>query len=158
MAASGSSTSPRRAERAFFGGMSALIPVTILLGFARTYYLRTLVGAPSPPLPTFTPLIHVHGALFTGWIVLLVAQARLVAAGRVDVHRRPGVAGAALAVLMTGVGTLTALQGGVRGVSPGGIDPRRSGAACWWSLRAHCGSRSRSRTAGSPSPTGRSLW
>jgi hypothetical protein len=125
LATSGSLAGPRRAEQAFFGGMSALIAATILLGFARTYYLRTLVGTPSPPLPTLTPLIHVHGLLFTGWIVLLVVQTRLVAAGRVDVHRRLGVAGAAVAVLMIGVGTLTALQGVVRGVSPGGIEPRR---------------------------------
>ena len=125
MATSDSPASPRRAERAFFGGMSALIAVTILLGFARTYYLRMLVGAPSPPIPTLTPLIHVHGLLFTGWIVLLLAQTGLVAAGRVDVHRRLGFAGAAVAVLMIGVGTLTALHGVVRGVSPGGMDPRR---------------------------------
>jgi hypothetical protein len=125
VATSGSLVNPRRAERAFFGGMSAFIAVTVLLGFARTYYLRALVAAPSPPLPALTPLIHVHGLLFTGWIVLLVAQARLVAAGRVDVHRRLGIAGAAVAVLMIGVGTLTALQGVVRGVSPGGMDPRR---------------------------------
>jgi hypothetical protein len=125
LATSGSLASPRRAEHAFFGGVSALIALTILLGFARTYYLRPLVGTPSPPLPSLTPLIHVHGLLFTGWIVLLVAQARLVAAGRVDLHRRLGIAGAAVAVLMIGVGTLTALQGVVRGVSPGGIEPRR---------------------------------
>jgi hypothetical protein len=105
--------------------MSALIALAILLGFARSYYLRPLVWAPSPPLSNLTPLIHVHGLLFTGWIVLLVAQTRLVAAGRVDVHRRLGISGAAVAVLMIGVGTLTALQGVVRGVSPGGMDPRR---------------------------------
>ncbi len=50
LAASGLLASPRRAERAFFGGMAALIAVTAFLGFARTYYLRTLVGAPSPPV------------------------------------------------------------------------------------------------------------
>ncbi|HYN03649.1 MAG TPA: hypothetical protein VE359_14470 [Vicinamibacteria bacterium] len=125
MATPGALASSRRAERAFFGGMSALIAVTILLGFARTYYLRPLVAAPSPPLPTLTSLIHVHGLLFTGWIVVLVVQTCLVAARRVDVHRRLGIAGVALAVLMIGVGTLTALQGVVRGVSPGGIEPRR---------------------------------
>jgi hypothetical protein len=115
----------RRTEQAFFSGMAALIAVTILLGFARTYYLRNLLATPSAPLPSLTPLIHVHGLLFTGWIVLLVAQTRLVAAGRVDAHRRLGIAGAAMAVLMIGVGTLTALQGVVRGVSAGGIEPRR---------------------------------
>jgi len=125
LATPGSLASTRRTERAFFGGMAALIAVTILFGFARTYYLRPLVAAPSPRLPTLTPLIHVHGLLFTGWIVLLVVQTCLIAARRADVHRRLGIAGAALAVPMIGVGTLTALQGVVRGVSPGGIEPRR---------------------------------
>ena len=149
LATSGSLASSRRAEQAFFGGMSALIAVTILLGFARTYYLRPLVGAPSPPLPSLTPLIHVHGLLFTGWIVLLVAQTRLVAAGRVDVHRRLGIAGAALAVLMIGVGTLTALHGVVRGVSPGGIEPRRFLAMPLFALVVFgcCSSRGHPRAA-----------
>jgi len=110
LATSGSLTGPRRAERAFFGGMAALIAVTILLGFARTYYLRPLVGATSPPLSNLTPLIHVHGLLFTGWIVLLVAQTRLVAAGRIDAHRRLGIAGAVLAALMTVASSIATAQ------------------------------------------------
>jgi hypothetical protein len=125
MAPPGSPAVSRRTERAFFGGMAALIAATAFLGFARTYYLRALVDAPSPPLPTLTPLLHLHGVLFSAWVVLLFAQSRLVAAGRIDLHRRLGIAGAALAVLMIVVGTLTALQGVLRGVSPGGIDPRR---------------------------------
>jgi hypothetical protein len=125
LATTGALAGSRRAQQAFFGGMSVLIAATILLGFARTYYLRPLLPTSSPPLPSLTPLIHVHGFLFTGWIVLLVAQTHLVAAGRVGLHRRMGIAGGVLAVLMIGVGTLTALHGVVRGVSPGGMEPRR---------------------------------
>ena len=54
-------------------------------------------------------IFYVHGALFTAWIVLLVAQALLVAAGRTDVHRRIGLWGAVLAVFMVVVGVLGAL-------------------------------------------------
>lgn len=114
-----------RAERAFFGGMAAFIGVVVFLGFARSYYLRPLGASPPAALPTLTPLIHLHGVLFSGWIALLVLQARLVAARRLDVHRRLGFAGAGLAALMLVVGTLTALHGVARGVSPGGMDPRR---------------------------------
>jgi len=114
-----------RAERGFFGGMAAFIGVVVFLGFARSYYLRPLTAGQVPALPTLTPLIHVHAFLFSLWIALLVLQARLVAAGRIDLHRRFGLAGTALAVLMLAVGTLTALHGVVRGVSPGGMDPRR---------------------------------
>jgi|MudIll2142460700_1097286.scaffolds.fasta_scaffold45737_2 hypothetical protein len=125
LASQGSAVDGKRAERAFFTGMATLLTVTVFAGFARTYYLRPLVGATSPAPPTLTPLIHVHGLLFSAWMALLVVQVRLVAAGRIGLHRRLGLAGAAVAALMVGVGTLTALHGVVRGVSPGGLDPRR---------------------------------
>ena len=48
-----------------------------------------------------------------------------VAAHRIDLHRRLGIAGAVLAALMIVVGTLTALHAVVRGVAPVGVDPRR---------------------------------
>jgi len=62
---------------------------------------------------------------FTGWVLLLLVQVRLVAAKRIARHRQLGVAGAAMAGLMVVVGTWTALHGVVRGVAPFGIDPRR---------------------------------
>jgi hypothetical protein len=58
-------------------------------------------------------------------LLLLLAQVRLVAARRIDLHRKLGMAGVALAALLVVIGTLTAFQGVVRGVGPDGIDPRR---------------------------------
>ena len=115
-----------RSEHRFFGGMVVLIAATALMGFARSYYLRPLISPP-PLLAVhpLTPLIHVHGALFTGWIALLFAQTRLVARGRIDLHRRLGILGAVVAALMIAVGTLTALHAVLRGVAPAGVDPRR---------------------------------
>jgi hypothetical protein len=46
-------------------------------------------------------------------------QAGLVAARRVDLHRKLGVAGAVLAALVVVVGIATAVDGARRGVSPG---------------------------------------
>jgi hypothetical protein len=115
----------RRGEHRFFSAMAAAIVVTALAGFARTYFLRPLLPALTPPAMALTPLIHLHGLLFTGWVLLLLAQARLVAAKRIARHRQLGVAGAAMAGLMVVVGTLTALYGVLRGVAPFGIDPRR---------------------------------
>ena len=115
----------RRGEHRFFSTMAAAIVLTALAGFARTYFLRPLLPAPAPPPRELTPLIHLHGLLFTGWVLLLLAQVRLVAAKRIGLHRRLGVAGAAMAALMVGVGTLTAIYGVVRGVTPFGMDPRR---------------------------------
>jgi hypothetical protein len=105
--------------------MAATIVVTALAGFARTYFLRPLLPVLSPAPLALTPLIHLHGLLFTGWVLLLLVQVRLVAAKRIARHRQLGMAGAAMAALMVVVGTLTALYGVVRGVTPFGIDPRR---------------------------------
>ena len=114
----------RHAERNFFSGMAVAILLVALVGFARSYYLRSFFPVPASD-PGLTPLIHLHGILFTGWLLLLLAQARLVAARRIDLHRQLGMAGAALAALLVVIGTLTALQGVLRGVGPDGIDPRR---------------------------------
>lgn len=50
----------RRRDR-FFVGMSIAAAVTVFVGFARTYYLKSAFPTPSFPL-----LFHVHGALFSG--------------------------------------------------------------------------------------------
>jgi FtsH-binding integral membrane protein len=76
----------------------------VFAGFARTFYLRPYFQ--SQPL---IPLLHLHGALFSSWIVLLFAQTSLVAAGRTDIHRRLGIAGGVLAALMVVVGTITGI-------------------------------------------------
>jgi hypothetical protein len=56
-------------------------------------------------------------------VVLFVAQTALVATHRVAVHRRLGLAGAALAAAMVLVGTLTAIATAKRGGAPPGVDP-----------------------------------
>jgi len=92
-------------ERLFFSWMAVAFAVVVLLGFAPTYFLRAL--SDQPPLP---PLVHLHGALSSAWIVLLLVQTRLVAMKRTNVHRRLGVAGGALAALMPIVGYFVAIS------------------------------------------------
>jgi hypothetical protein len=69
--------------------------VAIVIGFARTFYLRFLFD-----LPPMTLLVHLHGAIFTAWFALVIVQVRFVAKHRVDLHRVLGLAGIALAVLV----------------------------------------------------------
>ena len=115
----------QRAERNFFSGMAVAIIFIALAGFARTYFLRLVLPPLTPALRELTPLIHLHGLLFTGWVMLLLVQVRLVAKGRIDLHRRLGMAGVVMAVLLVLVGIFTALQAVVRGVAPDGMDPGR---------------------------------
>lgn len=104
-------------ERRFFLGMSILIFGTVVLGFARTYYLAGLFRA---PLPTW--IIHVHGAVFSTWIMFLVVQTSFVSMSRVDIHRRLGMVGFGLASLMVVLGTCAATDALRRGVTDVGTD------------------------------------
>jgi hypothetical protein len=91
----------RQSDRRFFSGLAILLALAVLLGFAQTYFLRPLFR------PTaLTPLVHIHGFVYTLWMVLLIVQTRLVAAGRTDIHRRLGMSAFALAVLMEVFGIL----------------------------------------------------
>jgi hypothetical protein len=92
-----------RHDDLFFSGMAAVVLIVVLIGFARTYFLAGMLRAPLPNL-----LVHIHAVAFTLWIFLFITQISLVAARRVDVHRRLGWLGFALAILMIVLGTVTA--------------------------------------------------
>ena len=108
------------AERWFFSGMAVALLITIFAGFSRTYYLRAAFGS-----PVLTPSLLMHGFAFSAWMVLLLVQTSLVAANRTDIHRRLGVAGAALGVLMMVLGAYVAISRVAAGLtlSPPGVTP-----------------------------------
>jgi hypothetical protein len=103
-----------RSDRRFYLGASLAIVIAVFVGFAPTYYLRQHFQTASLPL-----VDHIHGLVFTGWIVLFVAQAVLIAVRRIDLHRRLGVAGAALACAVVALGLLTATVSGRRSLASG---------------------------------------
>ena len=107
----------RKYDHQFFSAAALLLSVAVFVGFAPTYYLAGMVHAPLPDR-----LIHFHGALFTSWMLLLIAQTSLVAAGKVNVHRRLGIAGCVLACVMVPVGLLAAVDSLVRRAGPPGRD------------------------------------
>jgi hypothetical protein len=108
----------RTIEHRFFTAMAIAICITVLAGFARTYFLRAYFD--SPPIP---PLLHLHGFMFSTWIALYLAQTSLVAADRVRVHRRLGVAGGVLAAVLVLVGVATAIVRVRQGAAPPGGPP-----------------------------------
>ena len=55
----------RRRERWFYVAMSIAVVITVFAGFAPTYYLR-----PHFTTAPLIPLLHLHGFVFTSWIVL----------------------------------------------------------------------------------------
>jgi uncharacterized membrane protein YhaH (DUF805 family) len=105
-------------ERRFFTGIAAVMVVATFLGFAPTYYLSGLTGA--PPL---SPLVHVHGVVFSAWMLLFLGQTALIAVRRPAIHRTAGAAGAVLAAFMVVLGIATAIASARSGHGPPGRDP-----------------------------------
>lgn len=88
----------------FYVAASVTVVLVVFVGFARTYYLK---GYFHPaPLPA---LGHVHGLILSGWIVLFLVQAVLVALRRIDLHRQVGLRGAVLAGLVVWLGATIAI-------------------------------------------------
>ena len=114
-----------RHDRLFYGGMAVALALTIFAGFASTYYLRFLAGGPTATFTggSFGTLVHVHGALFTTWVLFFALQTSLIASHRQAVHRRLGLAGAVLAAAMVLVGSAIAIDTAARGSAPPGMDP-----------------------------------
>jgi hypothetical protein len=101
----------------FFPGVAVLILAAVFLGFARTYYLAGVFRAPLP-----NSLVHIHGAVFSLWIFLLIAQMSLIASGRVDLHRQIGLFGFGLACLMVILGLTAATDSLARHFAQGEAD------------------------------------
>jgi uncharacterized membrane protein YozB (DUF420 family) len=89
------------AERRFYLGITLAMFVVVYVGFARSFFLRPWF----PEYPAATePIFAVHGIAFAAWCVLLLAQAALISAGRVGLHRSLGAVGVGLAVTMVVLG------------------------------------------------------
>ena len=86
---------PKRREDLFFLCIVGAILAVNFVGFARTYYLAGVFRAPLPG-----PLVHIHGALFTCWLLLLAAQTALFGANKIRLHRNLGVLGGVIALGM----------------------------------------------------------
>jgi hypothetical protein len=110
--ASSLARAPRSDLPLFVVGLLLVLGV-VFAGFAPTFYLKGLFG--NPPLSN---LLFAHGVVMSAWIALLVVQTALVEFGRTDLHRRVGVAGACIALLLVILGAAAALEAARRGFSP----------------------------------------
>jgi hypothetical protein len=88
--------------------------VLVFVAFARKFYLAWFFHAPELPI-----LVFVHGAVMSGWVILLVVQSFLIAADRTKLHRRLGVFGSAWAGLVVILGSVTTLHASTREVQDG---------------------------------------
>jgi hypothetical protein len=104
-------------DRVFFSLMIVLLWATVLFGFAKTYFMAGMVHAPLP-----NKLIHIHGAVFTSWMVFLLVQEGLIAGRKIKWHMQLGLVGFGLAIAMVVLGLLAATDSMRRGVGVPGLD------------------------------------
>lgn len=110
----------QRYDRVFFSGMAFLLLVTVLVGFAPTYYLPGIVPAPEPArLNLPSAIIRIHAVVATVWMLLFAVQVALVTSHRIHLHRRLGAIGFLLACAMVATGLLAGADTLVRNVPPG---------------------------------------
>ena len=105
----------RISDRPLYLLAAVVIPLIVLAGFARTYYLKGFFATPALP----SLIVHIHGVVMTAWVALFIVQVTLVAKRRTKIHQRLGVLGGVLAALVVIVGVLTALYAAARGATPG---------------------------------------
>ncbi len=87
-------------DRRFYLIMALLCAAIIFAGFARSYYLKFHF----PLSPALSLLVHVHGAVFTAWVIYFVVQTALIAVRKPAIHRSLGILGAALGCAMIVLG------------------------------------------------------
>ena len=77
----------------FFLAMGGVFLLVALAGFMGTYFVPMARRSFHAP-----PIVHVHGALLFGWLLLFIAQAWRVRQRRMVQHRRWGWIGAGMCV------------------------------------------------------------
>ncbi len=87
------------ARRYCFVAMASTITVIAFVGFAPSFYLRSALR----PDSNLSILLHIHGVVFSAWIILLLAQSILIVSGSRILHRRLGWLAAAIAPVMVGL-------------------------------------------------------
>ena len=104
----------RRRGHQFYIGVTLFLIATVVTGFWASYFGTLLGGGVSRPL-----VMHVHGAVFTGWMALLLLQVGLAASGRVHAHRRTGTEGIAYGWLVFLMGCIVTIAAPVMHVHAG---------------------------------------
>jgi hypothetical protein len=97
-------STPKRnilAERWFCTGMALAMLAVTTAGFA-----PAIVHASGRRAP-LSLLGAAHGILFSAWLIIFLVQSRLIASGRVALHRRVGLAAVFVLVLMVPIGFAT---------------------------------------------------
>lgn len=114
----------RLADRWIYVFMAGLFVVTALVGFIPTS-LRLLAAVEAGQRPPLPPILHIHAVLMGSWLLLLLAQAILMATGRSAQHKRLGLVAAVLApaVLVAMIGVVQSRWSPIASLPPDLLTP-----------------------------------
>lgn len=111
-------------ERRFFTGMAVAMALFVFIGFAPTYYLYPVIGVePLRGAEPLTPMVHIHAATATAWMLFLILQTGLIMGGQPKLHIRNGMIGVALAISIIVLGVAVAIYSARTGRTPPGWTP-----------------------------------
>lgn len=98
-------------EKRFYMFAAVLFALAVVIGFARTYYLKAFFDVP----PLSSHLVQIHGGVMSAWVALFMTQVLLVRTKNIRVHQSLGFIGVGLAVLIILSGFFTAIAAGKNG-------------------------------------------
>jgi predicted small integral membrane protein len=98
------SISTTRSDRFLFTSLIAGAILVAFVGFAPTYFLGAWFA--SPPLDT---MVHIHAALFSAWLAILLIQSILIRTHRPGWHARFGILALSVVALMVITGFMVVL-------------------------------------------------
>lgn len=110
----------RTVDRKLFLAAAIAFPFLVFVGYFRTYYLSVFFDVPA----IANLLVHLHGIVMTIWVVYFAAQVFLIRSRNIKLHKRMGIAGIILAVIVVVVGMATAYDALlVRAAAPPDTNP-----------------------------------
>jgi hypothetical protein len=86
-------------------GITVLVTAIAFVGFWPTYFGPLLAGTVDK-----LPVIHVHAAVYVGWLAIFIAQAAFAATKRMDLHVRLGNIAIGYGVLVIVMGVTVAIS------------------------------------------------
>jgi len=102
-----------RRDRAFYLAMSIIAFLVVLAGFSPSFFLAVL----NPESRPLAPIYHVHGMVFTLWMLFHINQCRLIGRGSVATHMRLGKFGAVLGFVVIVFAFYITHHAGVHGLA-----------------------------------------
>ena len=96
---------PIAITRRLYVGIGLLVALMALVGFWPTYFGPLLEGT----LET-VPVIHFHATIYSGWLLLFIAQVVFAATGRIRLHLKLGRIGIFYGFALIPIGVFTAFS------------------------------------------------